>query len=81
MNLPEASVVQPVRAQMRPEIQGAGAVRVKVALEANSKPVDDSCGLPSPVNVPGQTVYGQLFVNVSVAASAPAFERDGEQLC
>lgn len=39
----------------------------------SAKPVEDNCGVPPPVRVPGQIVNGQLFVKVNVAELAPVF--------
>lgn len=70
-NFPEASVEQPVRPQNRPD-HGAFVDKELVAPEVSSNPVEDSWVLPDPASVPGQTVYGQLFLNEKVSARVPA---------
>ncbi|KAB5520193.1 hypothetical protein DKX38_024512 [Salix brachista] len=54
-----------VLAQKRPD-HVAGAFSEDEAPVANVKPVEDNCGRPAAVRVPGQTVYGHLFVKEKV---------------
>lgn len=77
-SFPDGSVVHWVRAHMRPD-HGLGTSRVWEAFGASSKPVEESCG-PAPVRVPGQTVKGQLLVNVNVAEWAiPVWKKRKEK--
>jgi hypothetical protein len=64
-NFPEASVEHCVLAHKRPD-QLTGTLSEDEAPVANVKPVEDKDGPPAAVRVPGQTVYGQLFVKTKV---------------
>jgi hypothetical protein len=44
----------------------AGTLSEGEAPVANVKPVEDIVGRPAAVRVPGQTVYGQLFLTTKV---------------
>ena len=64
-NFPEESVEHCVLAHKRPD-HVAGTLSEDEAPVANVKPVEDIGGRPEAVRVPGQTVYGQLFLTTKV---------------
>ena len=64
-NFPEESVEHCVLAHKRPD-HVAGTLSEDEAPVANVKPVEDIVGRPAAVRVPGQTVYGQLFLTTKV---------------
>lgn len=67
----EASKLQPVRAQKRPD-HPVGATNVRDAPDASSNPVLSSCGLPEFDSTPGHTVPPHRFTNVNVVPSPAA---------
>ncbi|KAF9665383.1 hypothetical protein SADUNF_Sadunf16G0117100 [Salix dunnii] len=64
-NFPDESVEHCVLAHKRPD-HVAGTLSEDEAPVANVKPVEDNCGPPPAVRVPGQTVYVHLFVKDKV---------------